>query len=89
MLEMQVESELIRRTTLLSSKSTQRSELASWTALFGSGLRARTAIAVMVMFFQRRFASVRDLIKVLTYQQNGVGSTHCSTTAQHSCRVSA
>lgn len=54
---MQVETELVRRTRSASAKSARPSEMASWLALFGPGLRARTAIAVMVMFFQRKFVT--------------------------------
>jgi hypothetical protein len=57
LVEMQVETELVRRTKPTSSKSARPSEVASWTALFGPALRARTAIAVLVMFFQREFSA--------------------------------
>jgi hypothetical protein len=58
---MRVETELIDRTKPAASKSALKAELASWTDLFGPGLRVRTWIAIMVMFFQRKHHSSHNV----------------------------
>jgi hypothetical protein len=50
---MRVEAELVQRTTPGDGKG---GALRAWKALFGPDLRDRTAIGILVMFFQRTFS---------------------------------
>jgi hypothetical protein len=80
LLEMRVETELIMRTNPVSSKSGLLAEVASWRSLFGTALRPRTMIAVMMMFFQRKHVLHIFLLRT-DLSQNGVESMLYSTMA--------